>query len=195
MQSFRTNKLEALINHISTARRSTPPANQNSDVARLQASHEASRGTADTLQTPPRIRPRWCSDDEIGRRAVEVVAFNSVPYGLLSKKRCPLAQRSDLPLYYIRFLLLQIPDVGINYSYGESRYSSDKIANVRISVHWIQDGLVAQLRRPPGTDHPRPAGVSSGMQYAIGSALWRVDNVLGRNFISDVPTGDRNYEY
>jgi len=41
----------------------------------------------------------------------------------------------------------------------------------------------------------RAEGASSGMQYAIRPALWRVDNVLGRNFISDVLAGDRNYEY
>jgi len=49
---------------------------------------------------------------------------------------------------------------------------------------------------PVRNRRPRPAGASLGSQYASGAAaLWRVDNVLGRNFISDVLTGDRNYEY
>jgi len=73
MRSCRTNKLQAPINHISAARRSTPHANQNSAVERLQASYEASWGTPDTLQAPPRIRPRWRSNEEIGRRALEAV--------------------------------------------------------------------------------------------------------------------------
>jgi len=77
---------------------------------------------------------------------------------------------------------------------------SDKIANIRISPYIeykTVDGAAGGPSggicdvRPGAEQKARPRGCNTPSD----PALWRVDNVLGRNFISDALAGDRNYEY
>jgi len=53
------------------------------------------------------------------------------------------------------------------------------------------DGSCAGNRRHTARRHV----LGDAIRHRSGGVMVRVNGVSGRNFISDVPTGDRNYEY